>query len=652
MPPRISRASVGWAKPFRKSTFLDSKHICPVCSVSQLPQRSPSNARHSKILPNPQIRPRQRHFTSSPAVADTTSAANTKLDRDALSDALLEIQKNAASFVNISRLQLALRGLEQTEGEETIRIAILGLADGGASLKQARELLRLVLADPLKEEEEWERRLTRSDDVGKPLLVRVGQNEGEVVEQSGRLVHELNVVSPMFHGHKLEILILEMDPPTEDATHSFEEAVLVPTIEIPTSSSGRYTPITTPVHRSFILGQGVRGAASLLSYPLDTNSETVGGAVNLRLSNDEPLPIRTIDIATGKQALSIFRKSVDNAITYEHQWFSSGIPQIIDWMKSGTSMTQGTTKEPVLKLIHSLIQNANNNLDAERSRQLAQVLSTKASPTQLSALQKALAIWAERAHAELRDKLDIAFGGHKWRKLGWWKLFWRVDDVSMLTSDILNRKFLTEAEEEIIYLAGRIEESGVYEIGAPPPPKLQTRDDKLKPINEPASGVPLISLGDLIVVESDDELTEKVKPKSWPLHIPITRAFLSDTTVPALQALAQKLVLQTLSTSSVSSALAGLMYASSLSTTLYEAGAVAALGIVWSMRRMQNKWETARKYWEGEVREEGRKAVRNIETIVGENLKEAEMDRGLDPAAEQELERARAAIKAAEAIIR
>ncbi|PQE28586.1 serine threonine phosphatase 2b catalytic subunit protein [Rutstroemia sp. NJR-2017a WRK4] len=627
MPPRIPRASVGWAKPFRKSIISDSKHICP-------------------------IRPRQRHFTSSPTVADAAPAADTNLDRHALSEALLEIQKNAASFVNISRLQLALRGLEQTEGDETIRIAILGLADGGASLKQAKELLRLVLADPLKEEEEWERSLTRSDDIGKPLLVRVGGNEGEVVEQSGRLVHELNVVSPMFHGHKLEILILEMDPPTEDATHSFEEAVLVPTIEIPTSSSGRYTPVTTPVHRTFILGQGVRGAASLLSYPLNANSETVGGAVNLRLPNGESLPIQTIDIATGKEALSTFRKSVDNAISYERQWFSSGIPQIIDWMKSGTSMTQGTTKEPVLRLIQSVIQNANNNLDAERSRQLAQVLSTKASPTEIIALQKTLTTWAERAHTELRDQLDIAFGGHKWRKLGWWKLFWRVDDVSMLTSDILARKFLTEAEEEIIFLAGRIEESGVHGVGAPPPQTLKTRDDAPKPVEEPSSGVPPPNLRDLIVVESDDDLPEKIKPRPWPLHIPITRAFLSDTTVPALQALAQKLVLQTLSTSSVSSALAGLMYASSLSTTLYEAGAVAALGIVWSMRRMQNKWETARKYWEGEVREEGRKAVRNIETIVGENLKEAEMNRGLDPAAEQELERARVAIKAAEAIIR
>ena len=46
------------------------------------------------------------------------------------------------------------------------------------------------------------------------------------------------------------------------------------------------------------------------------------------------------------------------------------------------------------------------------------------------------------------------------------------------------------------------------------------------------------------------------------------------------------------------------------STGLYEAGAFAALGIIWSLRRMQKKWEAARSFWENEVREEGKKAVR------------------------------------------
>jgi hypothetical protein len=62
------------------------------------------------------------------------------------------------------------------------------------------------------------------------------------------------------------------------------------------------------------------------------------------------------------------------------------------------------------------------------------------------------------------------------------------------------------------------------------------------------------------------------------------------------------------------------MYVSSVSTGLYECGAVAALGIVWSLRRMQGKWETARRFWEGEVREEGRRAVRGVEGVVSDVL--------------------------------
>jgi hypothetical protein len=96
-------------------------------------------------------------------------------------------------------------------------------------------------------------------------------------------------------------------------------------------------------------------------------------------------------------------------------------------------------------------------------------------------------------------------------------------------------------------------------------------------------------------------------------------------TVPVLQALAQKLVLQTLTTSTFTSALAGLMYISTISTSVYEAGAVAALGLVWSLKRMQGKWETTRRFWEGEVREEGRKAVRGVESAVGDVLKQTDI---------------------------
>ncbi|EDN96859.1 hypothetical protein SS1G_01785 [Sclerotinia sclerotiorum 1980 UF-70] len=463
----------------------------------------------------------------------------------------------------------------------------------------------------------------------------------------------MNISSPLFSGHKMEILVLEIDPPTHVEQGLFEEAVLVPTMEIPTSSTGRYTPVTTPVHKSFLLGHGIMGAASFLSYPLGANREIIGSAVNFRTAESQSLPIPSIDIESGSEALHTFRESIENAMTYEHQWLSSGIPEVIDWMKLGASSNHDTIKEPLLRLISSIIQNAEKELEAEKARQLSLFSSTKIPPTQISSLRHALSTWSERAHTELRDQLDIAFGGQRWRKLGWWKLFWRVDDVSMITSDMLGRSFLTEAEKEIIFLAGRTEEAGVYRNIPLPSDSIQKSDWAYTPVQEtlPEGVPPPPKLRDVIPIAADEDTSRKIIPQPWPLHIPIARTFLSTTTIPALQALAQRLVLQTLSTSSMTSALAGLMYVSNMSTTIYEAGAVAAFGIVWSMRRMQKKWETARAYWEGEVREKGRKAVRNVETIVGENLNKAEKGKGLDPAIERDIERAREVIRSAEDII-
>ncbi|KAF7872242.1 hypothetical protein EAF04_003166 [Stromatinia cepivora] len=654
MPPRIPRARAGWAKSFGTPNNIEKPHICPICSLSQYSQRSRSQPRQRKLLPDPRLQVRQSSSAPIQAIHNEEIRKTSIIDRNALREALLEVQKHATNYVNTSRLQLALRGLEQPEGQETIRVAILGLADGGISLQKAKELLRLILADPLKAEEEWERGIMRGDGMGRPLLIRVGHNEDESSERNGRLVHEMNISSPMFNGHKMEILVLEIDPPTNVETGLFEEAVLVPTMEIPTSSTGRYTPVTTPVHKSFLLGHGIMGAASFLSYPLGTNREIIGSAVNFRTAESQSLPIPSIDIESGNEALHTFRESIENAMIYEHQWLSSGIPEVIDWMKLGASSNHNAIKEPLLKLISSIIQHAQKHLEAEKVRQLSLFLSTKIPPTQISSLRRALSTWSERAHTELRDQLDIAFGGQRWRKLGWWKLFWRVDDVSMITSDMLSRSFLTEAEKEIIFLAGRTEEAGVYRNIPLPSDSIQKSDWAYTPVQEalPEGLPPPPKLQDFIPITTDEDTSRKIKPQPWPLHIPIARALLSTTTIPALQALAQKLVLQTLSTSSLTSALAGLMYVSNMSTTIYEAGAVAAFGIVWSMRRMQKKWETARAYWEGEVREEGRKAVRNVETIVGENLNKAEKGKGLDPAIERDLEKAREVLRSAEDIIR
>ncbi|CAG8980761.1 hypothetical protein HYALB_00011339 [Hymenoscyphus albidus] len=657
MPPRIPRLALGLTKLSKAKNKTPASHpqICPICTFARNSQR-PSSTRRSQLQSNRIGRRQQSNATAAASVQ--SSAPQVAISpRIELRDALNDLQKHAANYVNISRLQLALRGLEQSTGDEIIRIAILGLADGGDSLKKAKQLVRLLLADPLKAEEEWERGLLDEQPGNRPLLLRVG-NEGEEPVYSSRMVQELHISSPTLNGHKLEILVLEtgLQQSTFGAGEngSLDDMLLVPTMEIPTSGSGRYTPITTPVHKSLIVSKGIAGASSLISSRITTERDIIGSAVDIRVGEDEDptsLPFQIINIDLGNTALSSFRQSVNNALDYEHSWFASGIPEIQSWLKSGSSVTEGTMKKPVQKLIESLLQSTNSAIQAEQARQLTASLNSRISNSQIDSLKLDLSKWAESAHTELRDHLDIAFNGRRWRKLGWWKLFWRVDDVSMIASSILTRRFLVDAEKEVIFLAGRIVEAGVFK-NAPDPAIKHWAYKPLQPqqLAEPKLGSEPRppKYNDLFTPEDGER---GLKNQNWPLHIPSTRAYLSQESVPALQALAQKLVLQTLTTTSLFSVLGGLTYISTLGTTVYEAGAVTSLGVVWALRRMQGKWEGARKFWEGEVREEGRKAVRGVEGIVGGVL-EASAKSVTVEGADEELENARRLVSMAEGRLR
>ncbi|KAG0646439.1 hypothetical protein D0Z07_7449 [Hyphodiscus hymeniophilus] len=640
MPPRLPRLPVRQFPTPLPSIAPKFQHICPICSISKALRPKITRRRPTSKY---QQSSRQQSQLPSISISNKKAPIRSPNPRLELREALADLRKYAGSYVNISRLQLALRGLDQPAGQETLRVAVLGWRnskifdgkdDATLALREAKRLLRLLLADPLKPEEEWERILTDDDPESKPLLLKVGHNDTEGLAQSNTLVRELNVSSPILNGHKLEILVLDMSPPliSSEQDEGWSDLVLVPTMEIPTSSSGRHTPVTTPVHKSLIVTDGIFGAASVQQYPLE-RFKLIEAAVNFQSLHPDRVQsprYQVIDIEKATSALRSFRQSVDNAITYEQDWFASGLPDLLAFFKDGTS-SGGSMRAPLQGLIETLIEKTISEINNEEARRRTAAISTKISPSKAEALRGGLSQWAERAHTELLDSLDIAFNGRRWRKLGWWKLFWRVDDVSMIATDILNQRFLTDAEREVIYLAGRIDEALSKDAAI-----TFDRDWAYRPVIEQESTVilthaPPPKLKDLI--ETKDDSLPRIKLQPWPVEITTTRALLASDTVPALQALAQKLVLQTITTSTFSSAFAVLIYVSTSSTSLYEAGAVAALGIVWSLRRMQGKWETARTFWEGEVREEGRKSVRVVENVITNAL--VQPDRPLEGSEER-----------------
>lgn len=581
-PQRPLLSQSGQMRAISRAATRRATQSCPKCTVAASPSR-------------PTLLARKR----VPATRYESTSKNARLE---LQNALNQLNKHLPNAMNLSRLQLALQGLQKPAGQEIIRIAVLGLGD---TTTVARKLLRAILSDPLTDEQPWEAQLDGYDPKV-PLVVRIGPtgSYGSTLEFARHNpVEELHISSPQFNNLNLEFLVMNVNAPAP-TTHAgsdaaVEEAILVPSVDI-ASAQDRVSPMTTPVHQAIVVGENFEGAVQLANLPIEHLSQSIIGAVDMAKVTAEQLNghFKVVDTAQAQEAVRLFRQGPQNALQYEKLWFASNLPVITSWLRQSAAGSDHETKPAVKVLLTSLVESAKMSVQQQEAALQALIDAPKMSDAVAAAMEAGLSDWSRAAHAELQSEMDKAFAGRSWRKLGWWKLFWRVDDVGMLTNDILSQRFLPTSENNLIYLAGRIaEQRGSVPLYAQPVSELAQSSKE----------------------DTKDQTIARLEPKSlprWPGHIGFTRRYLQDETIPALQALAQRLVVQSLGTSTISTTLAGLLYISSLSTTLYEVGAVAALGIVYGLGRMQKKWEAAREYWEGEVREEGRKAVRGTEESV------------------------------------
>ncbi|OAQ77144.1 serine threonine protein phosphatase 2b catalytic subunit protein [Purpureocillium lilacinum] len=639
-PPRLlARAG---RRRYEAPTCLFCSLAAPSTPAGPVRSRAPRSRRDVASPP----RPRRWQSTAAPVASATPSNPRVELEH-----ALLELQCRAPNLVNLSRLQLALQGLRQSAGQEVVRVAILGLAnggptEGGGAVHTACRILRMLLVDPLSDEQPWEQELA-AHDPSKPLIVRVapGQRADVRVEIStDTALHELHVSSPDLNGLNLELLLMEVTAPYgapgEVTVQSLEDAVLVPAVDIP-SAEDRVSPVTTPVHQALLVADGFMGAVNVSALPVSEAGGSIMAAVQIEGVSKEQLDtdFDIVDISQAEQGIRLFRQSPEHAMDYERLWSTSNVPALASWLRAGARSTgEHATKPAVRQLIASLLQNTISSIHAADAQKLSRALAANGASPALVGLHGRLADWAQRAHAELQDELDLAFTGRRWRKLGWWKLFWRVDDVAMLTNEMLGQRFMPTAEQELVYLTGRIAELAGDSPQYPQPVSAGDADGAVPSEQR--------RLGSGERAPALAATSSSALPK-WPGHIAFTRRYLQNETVPALQSLAQRLVMQALGTSGVTTSLAALLYASSFASTLYEAGAVAALGIVYSLGRMQKKWEAARGFWEGEVREEGRKAVRGAEESVAMVLDNGAAAKASEQEA-QELQSARELVAKAE----
>ncbi|KAJ5575869.1 hypothetical protein N7535_002795 [Penicillium sp. DV-2018c] len=586
MAPRLRNAL---AKSLSRSLDNSAVFYCPSCAVwlRSLSTRAGTTRRTDRPDSSRRAGRTQKVFSELPPRPFSTSTVITAKSvppRFKELHAALEAVKDAdLEQVNLSRLQFALRGLESET--PLIRVAVLGLNDAIS----ARKLVRLLLADPLVPRQSWEDVLeSYDDDSSRGLLIRYGEISESIPND---LLPTISVPSPILKNGNLEILVSTLSSGSDlDAATFHADTFLVPTVTIQTSHSGRHNLVRYPVHRTIVCASGVDG---LLSYStmmgrsdLKDEAVSVRGAVDLAVADQKSTnkQVSLVDVDCATTALDSFRESVHNASDYERGWNRSGVQPLIDWLAASSETSTGNTLNPALvPLVESLVDAADTSAIARDAKALQDQTVGIATPEIRSNLDKGVTLWAERAHSELRSALEAGLASPRWRGLAWWKLFWRVDDVGMISSEILDKKFLRRAEREVIFAAGKYQQAGLLE--------------------EPSSS-------------SSDSAKDSSLAATWPTQIPDLRTKLLTTTVPSLQALAQGLVLFSVSTTTLTSALSALTYMAIPAAGVYESCTIAAVGLIYSLRRQQKRWDDARAFWEDEVREEGRTSLIETEAAL------------------------------------
>ncbi|RMY80930.1 hypothetical protein D0861_08467 [Hortaea werneckii] len=556
MPSRLALRSAAIRAAFREP------YVCPSCCL--LSNNAPTLAYNEKntrgqvnnvrgLQTNGQPRARQerprvrkidravskRHASLTFATAINVPSTVPPEYRE-LHQQLSALQESASGYVDLSRLQLALRSLESDT--PVVRVALLGLGSNGALA--ARKLARALLSDPLSNEESWEQQFLQSAKDGRSLLLRYG--EAEEMAQQSSIMQTLHVPSPWLRRHNVEILVstLNTDHTGQVSEQEMEEAILVPPLTTP-NAGGRVGFVRYPVHKALLVGEGVTGAVEYGRLPSFVDrEELIKSTISLSLRPNDAKPAEegatddVVDVDLATNALHVFRTTKAAGAQYSTQWHASRIPMISQW------------------------------LAGPQERQ---------------------------------------------------------------SSDILRLSWLTEAEQSLAFLSGRLAEAGLAtpaqlkEIGIDREKieaELQQQVEEWQP-----KAAQILSPADLL---QTNKLVEKVKRESgvnalfdppWPQTIHLSRQQLLHNLVPSLHRQAQSLLLSTISTVGGTTAL-GAWLTIATSGDLFAGGAVAALGLVWSLRRLQKLWGKERESFAVTVKEDGRNVLAEVERQMRRLVKE------------------------------
>lgn len=352
-----------------------------------------------------------------------------------------------------------------------------------------------------------------------------------------------------------------------------------------------------------------------------------------------------VDLPEASGGLDLFRESIANGGLYGSKWGKSGLSQLVEWIGTNRG-TQTTGLIPAVRsLVTDLISQADSKLLAERSRATRRIPDISQASDQMKKLEDAVGKWASSSHAELRDRLEHAFRSEEWARLKWFKLLWRVDDVEMILSRILERFWLVDTEKRMIWLSGRATEAGL--LPAEAALALLTPADESSSADKASASEPATTQQSAVLPSSSSQIRHRSTPKYT--GIEEERRWLKQTTIPEIQSQAQGLIIQTLSFSGLSGGLSALVYVAWPAMGLYGAGAFAALGVVWALRRLQTQWESGRAKWELELQRQGQRVLQasedNLRALITRGPARARV------APEEDIEQAQAALQDAQAAL-
>jgi hypothetical protein len=621
----------------RLGSVVRTIFYCPTCSVWRL---RPTKAGRAP----PFRRKRYASTLASSTAINATKSVPPKLQN--LHEALNELRKKAPGLVNLSRLQLAIQGLESEH--PTIRVALLGLSVPAT----ARRLARLFLVDASKPQTDWERKLLTEDPEQSPgLVIRFGNPHSEALQAARSMLPILHIPSPLLRTQGIEILTSSISAPDAVAKSTGgipSDALLSPTVGTPASAAGRQSLISQPVHRTRIVAHGIDELLTIAELLARTNfgSESERRLVDVVLDLDGSAEsadsrVTRFNSRKAEKGLQEIREALAKAPEFETAWTESGMPAMSKWLANFSAKSGAALSRPIRDLIVSLLEVATANIASQTREAGLTARTTALAAASRSSLELAIDAFSQQGHAELQKGLAAAWASQNWRKLAFWKLFWRVDDVPLIVTDLVTTAWLPRTERAVYELSGRLKQAGVPLVTYQEPIAFSEPQSSAVPTNDNGKEAPNFAATQPLILASS-AATESVstpllpstrivtKPGPVPYSIPSLASAISSsrqrfitTAITTLTSSAQQIVLTAFTITGVSAALSALSFLSITSGSIYESATIVALGTAYALRRMQREWEVQCKDLEDGLMQEGRSVLRKTEEHMRRLVKDA-----------------------------